>query len=410
MPSYTVHTVIAASLYGNEVGRHLARASDGRLWCFFADKPAGYSNYQLFCAYSDNKGETWTEEQITTVDIYQYTVTVAIDSQDNLHIVYAGRGRQPYTSRTGIFYRKRTATGWGTEETVALKDVSGGQQSPSIAIDSGDNVHVVWYGKGWGTYPARNQIIYCKRTAIWGSPEEITSTNVSAYGEQYPAIAIDRQDNIHLTWQSTQALLNYTMVRYRKGIAGGWHTQEDVNTHDDGYAVSPRIALDSSDNIHIVWRDMLASESWVAYNPKYRKRTIAGWGVTEDIATIAFSQKDYLTIAIDSLDNAHVVWTGQGWGTNLNKYNIQYRKRTASGWQTQEAITDEAVDHFGGSALWANFPVISGARTNIIHRDDFYIVYEKLGEAVMFYSKPTGILGNPNVDQRIYQHVERIEK
>jgi len=70
------------------------------------------------------------------------------------------------------------------------------------------------------------------------------------------------------------------------------------------------------------------------------------------------------SIAIDRSNNIHVVWEGKGWGSNPGNWNIQYRKRTSSGWQAQEGLTDKAVDQQFPNLIWALHPTVSGAKTN----------------------------------------------
>jgi hypothetical protein len=403
---HVIHSVNAASLQQNDAGRHLVKASGGRLWCVFADRPAGYSNYQLFCAWSDDGGVTWTEEQITTEDIYQYVVSLAIDSGDNLHIAYYGSGRAPYPTRNGVFYCKRTASGWGDEETVALKDVTNGQEFPAIAIDSHDDIHVVWQGKGWGDYPTYRQIIYRKKTVFGWEPEEVlTGTNLStSYGERYPAIAVDRWDDVHVVWGGTVAMPgNYSGIKYRRRTPLGWEPQENVTEELDCYHWQPRIALDSNNYVHVAWFGMMADEGWSAYNPKYRRRT-AGWWPVEKLCTTTYDQSDFLTIALDANDDVHVGWGGYGWGDHQWSTNLQYRKMTGSTWSDREPLTNEAADFWGGSAIWANFPIIGGERANILP-DSINLVTEKLGESVLFYkpdiAEEPGLIKGSNLAGRL---------
>jgi hypothetical protein len=272
--------------------------------------------------------------------------------------------------------------------------VSTGQEFPSIAIDSNDDIHVVWQGKGWGAWPNYRQIIYRKKTVFGWEPEEVlTDTHVSAtYGERYPAIALDKWDNIHVVWGGTVGPGNYSNIRYRRKTIGGWNPQEDVTTDADCYHWCPRIAIDSEDNAHVVWFGMLSSEGWVAYNPHYRMRTL-GWWPIEKLCTIDQDQNYYLTVSVDRNDAVHVEWTGQGWGSNVWNYNLQYRQKPdgtdpLGSWQAQVALTDDANDYWGGSALWAMWPLIAGSRTNILD-GGYYITYEKLGDSVEFYTPAT---------------------
>ena len=41
MAFHVIHSVNVASLQQNDAGKHLTKASNGRLWCVFADRPAG---------------------------------------------------------------------------------------------------------------------------------------------------------------------------------------------------------------------------------------------------------------------------------------------------------------------------------------------------------------------------------
>jgi len=249
-PSYTVKT--GANTYSTEgnTQRKLARKSNGDLWCVYSRYDGTYD--QIYASYSTDGGETWTEEQICSASAYQLYPSIAIDSNDNVHVVWSGKGWGTNTEYYNMQYRKRTSSGWQTQEAVTDKNYD--QYYPSIAIDSNDNIHVVWEGYGWGTNT------------------------------------------------------NYRNIQYRKRTSSGWQTQEAVT--DKNYTQSdPSIAIDSNDNIH-------------------------------------------------------VVWDGYGWGTNIEYYNIQYRKRTSSGWQTQEALTDKAVHQQYPNFIWALHPIVSGAKTN----------------------------------------------
>ncbi|MBA7635142.1 hypothetical protein ES703_42743 [subsurface metagenome] len=229
MPNYLIDTS-NATFDDNE--RKVARKSDGTLCCVYIYRTGGVN--RIWLATSTDEGRTWSTEAITTI----------------------------------------------------LSD----QAYPTIAIDSNDNIHVVWSGLGWGANP-------------------------------------DCQN-----------------IQYRRKTAGGWQAQEAV-TDTDAYQVFPVIAVDSQDNVHVAW----AGKGWGAnpgiWNEQYRQRTGAGWQAQEAITDINESQ-DVLTIAIDSSDVVHVVWSGNGWGANPGFKNLQYRQRTGAGWQAQVAITDDAINRY----------------------------------------------------------------
>ncbi len=50
------------------------------------------------------------------------------------------------------------------------------------------------------------------------------------------------------------------------------------------------------------------------------------------------------SIAVDDLNNLHVIWSGQTWGANPGWDNIQYKRRSAAGvWDAQVGLTDMAT-------------------------------------------------------------------
>ncbi len=361
MPSYSIATSIVSN---TTTGRTLARAPDGRLWTCYLKLVNSYR--QVFAAYSDNGGQTWTEEQVTSVSGNQGFPTLAVNSLGEVILVWAGLGWGTNTGYENIQYRKRTSAGWQAREAVT--DKANTQTCPSIALDSADNVHVVWSGYGWGTNTGYYNIQYRKRTSAgWQVQEAVTDVAVNqalALGTYYGLVlALDSADNVHLAWTGTGWGTNtgYKNIQYRKRTTA-WQTQESV-TDKNADQVFPSIALDSADNVHLAWTGLGWGTNTGYKNIQYRKRTTA-WQ-TQEAITDEDSNQLNPSIALDLSDNVHVAWHGQGWGTNTTVNNIQYRKRTATAWETQVGLTDSATAQVYPRLLWARWPVVSGAKTNV---------------------------------------------
>jgi len=357
MPSYTVKSGVLSSSTAYCYQRKLARASDGTLWCVYHRSDGTY--YQIYVSYSTDGGETWVEEQVTKVASHQYWPSIAIDSKDNIHIVWHGAGWGSNPSYENIQYRKRTSVDWEKQEAITDKDST--QCFSSIAVDSNDNIHVVWSGLGWGSNPDYYNIQYRKRTSSgWQVQEAVTDKNES---QTNVSIAIDSKDNIHVVWKGPGWGSNpdYYNIQYRMRTASGWEKQEAI-TDKDGHQVNPCIAIDSNDNVHVVWHGV----GWGS-NPRddiqYRKRTSSGWQAQEGVTDADDGQYNP-SIAIDSEDNVHVVWRGLGWGSNPNNYNIQHRKRTSSGWEKQEGLTDAHTNQYYPNLIWAFQPTVFGLKIN----------------------------------------------
>ncbi|MCP8306706.1 MAG: hypothetical protein H3Z49_06365 [archaeon] len=367
-PSYTVKTRTSLDSTSMTTQRALVRSSNGTLHCVYSKYDILQASIQVYYAYSEDGGVTWNEELVADPNtVNQFWPCIAIDSNDDVHVVWAGFGWGVNFDFTNIQYRMRTSDGWQVQEGVT--DVGIGQWLTSIAIDSNDNVHIVWEGWGWGINLGRVNIQYRMRTPSGGWQAQEGVTDVDA-DQAMPSIAIDSNDNVHIAWSGYGWGFNtdYKNIQYRMRTSDGWQVQEGVTDNDTSDQFYPCIAIDSNDNVHVVWDGW----GWGTYpdgvsNIHYRMRASSGWQAQEEVTDKDVDQ-DSASIAIDSKDNVHVVWHGLGWGTNPNVANIQYRMRTPSGgWQAREGLTDLpfAYGQNFPILIWSMHPTSSTVRTNV---------------------------------------------
>jgi hypothetical protein len=163
------------------------------------------------------------------------------------------------------------------------------------------------------------------------------------------------------------------------------------------------IAIDSEDKPHVVWTDQGYGDNPNTNNIQYSKKTTS-WqppeGVTDE-ALLQGASEGPPSIAIDTDDNVHVVWRGLGWGTFPDKYSIQHRIRTSTGWGMQETVAEWDPDSTGEQVrwpilMWAMHPEVSGVRTNIPDSE-----YSLIFTGVNYY-EPLGY----SVHRIVYVHVD----
>ena len=288
MPTYEIQQVAGVGL-GSQNGRKIVRKSNGDYWCCYTRSDG--TRDQIYSAYSTDDGVTWTEVQVSFV-----------------------------TAQS--------------------------QSSPAIAIDSADNLHIVWNGRGWGDNPGSENVQYKKRTTFWGSQEAITDeTNY----QRTASISIDSSDIPHVVWRGSfddGGNPDFIRIQYSNRSGGSWSNAEDIG---EGETVKedqdlPDLEVDSSNTIHIIW----AGTGHGTYPTKsqilYRDGTSGSWGTKELVTDIDAGQTS-MSIVVDTNGDIHLVWKGKGWGNNTTKDNIQYRKRESGVWQTQEAITDTSTEN-----------------------------------------------------------------
>ena len=106
--------------------------------------PLTNSPFQL----NQNDNWMWSGVEVVSVDSTSVSdnVKIAVDSQDNLHVVWQDpTNYQGVGIDADVFYMKYTASSlsWSSIEVLSKESV-GNSQAPNIAIDFEDNVHVVW--------------------------------------------------------------------------------------------------------------------------------------------------------------------------------------------------------------------------------------------------------------------------
>jgi len=325
--------------------RTMVKDSSGNLWIVY---PKYATGTQIYCNKSTDNGLTWTNETAITSGNYgRYSPSIAIDSSDNLHVVWHGY-HSGSTSYQQIRYAKYTAstTSWGTPESVTT-EASEHQQVSSISVDSSDNLHVVWHGQHSGS-TTYNQIRYRKYTLATTTWETIVNLTTEASEHQYySSIAVDPSDNLHVVWYGQDAVSpSYYQIRYRKYTLSTttWETIEN-RTSGNYHQYAPCIAVDSSSNLHLAWYGNNAAVD--GQQIRYLKYTNAvGWDasvteVTDSTLNGGTYQYQYRpSVAVDTNDDIHLVWYG-GYvdGGVYNSEQIRYRKRTAAGtWDA--SVTD----------------------------------------------------------------------
>jgi hypothetical protein len=335
-------------------GRPLARGGDGTIHCVYV-KSNGTS-IQVFYSRSNDSGVTWYEEQVSftsTSTANQTSPSVAVDSANNVHVVWTGLGWGSHVSVSNIQYRMRNASGW--QPQVAITDSSAAQTYPSVTVDSFDNVHIVWVGLGWGSHPGFRNVEYSEKTSAgeWTPQTGVTDAGAN---QDSPSVAADSFGNVHVVWAG-MGWQPYpdagSDIEYvQKSAAGNWTQREAVCDNLDDQ-IQPSMAIDSHGYVHVVWSGYGSTQ---AAGPllQYRERTQSGWGVWTGSDwsnnTLLLTLGDYsifhASVAVDSKDIVHFAWAATGWGNYTGSVNVVYRPLIPQGASLYTVLTDVPYDHY----------------------------------------------------------------
>jgi hypothetical protein len=201
MTVYSCYCHITAAV-DSEDNLHLAW-TDGRL---HAPGMYQYSNWEIYYKKLDNNGNTLIGGMRLTHAVYfSGTPYLTMDRDDNVHIVWADlrhRHELPGYWPTDIYYGKLDKNGNILVNNKRLTADYSGSGWPSIALDSGGNIHMVHYKKDYIYGPNNRRVFYSKMDNDGNLL--IPEIQIGPIQSAVPGITVDSQDNLHIVWVGTK--------------------------------------------------------------------------------------------------------------------------------------------------------------------------------------------------------------
>ena len=261
---------------------------------------------EIYIKMSTDYGTTWLPEQRITDAINERTYpSVALDTLNRVHVVWMDM-------RDGVgwqVYCKRSTDGgltWGNDIRISLDDDY--SQSPSVATDGANEVYVVWFD----SVDFWDHDIYFRKSndggVNWGSEIRI-STGQSV--EDYPTIAYEPLDKIHIAWPDYRNDVQYD-IYYRRSTDRGntWGPQTNL-TPDTFGQVECSIAASSS-HLHLAWCDARNSQPLEPDVEVYYKNSTnsgSSWNADTRLTNTDI-EPHWPNIAADAFGGAHIVYQG----------------------------------------------------------------------------------------------------
>lgn len=210
---------------------------------------------------------------------------------------------------------------WFWSNYEILSDTStANAYSPQIAIDSDNNIHVVWYDNTPDLLSSGGDsdifyISYNSEIETW-SPLELVSSE-STDTSLHPVIAVDTNDDIHIAWTDWSDYLGADTDRdvfYKKKNAGGSWTITSVISTDSTLTIHEELTIyvDNNDNLYIAWSDptdILGADGDNDIFLKFYNDTASSWSSTTLISTESSAYAYKPQIVANSLSgDVHFVW------------------------------------------------------------------------------------------------------
>ena len=214
---------------------------------------------------------TWTTATFETRPIGGDRASIALDSSGHVHIAYV----RDHTDVRMILVHATNATGTWVETDISAPayNLSGGE----IAIDSEDNIFIVYSEFPDGT-PAARARFYCY-TDSSGSWDRtlIASGTYTSYGLEC-SMVIDGSDDLHCAYIEAHPATGSRTVTYATNETGSWVNDPVDHTYSD-YARHTGIAVDSYGDVHISFYEYL-DDLWESGSLKYATLDMGSWSVT----------------------------------------------------------------------------------------------------------------------------------
>jgi hypothetical protein len=294
---------------GNSLGPAIAADSRNAVHVVWTDDTKFYG--EIHYKRSKDGGATWgSAKNLSLTSKHSGDVDMAIDSNNWIHVIWEDNTPGNFE----IFYTRSKDGGATWSAPKRLTWTPGLSSVPALAIDPSNGIHVLWYDDT----PGNLEIFYTRSKdggATWSAPKRLTWTTGASVD---PAIAVDSGNAIHVVWQDNSPGNFETYYRRSKDGGTTWGMAKRL-TWTSAQSFGPAVAADSSRIVYIVWYDGTLDnyEIYCQGSPD----SGATWFATQRLTWLS-GVSSFPDIAVDSLDNVHIVWQDDSPGN----YEIYYKK------------------------------------------------------------------------------------
>lgn len=335
---------------GNSLIPAWAIDSSGTIHLVWQDSTPGY--YDIFYKKSTDEGSTWTDAQrLTWTSGDSEYPAIAVDSSDDLHLVWMDE----WPGNGELYYMKSTDGGDSWSKSKRLTWNSGGSYEPVMAVDSSDNLHLLWYDYT----PGSAQLYYKRSTdrgATWSASQRLVWNSDPCW---HPDLAAYSSGHLYVVWMDFTAG-NYEIF-LKTSTDGGvaWSASRRL-TWTSGWSFRPQISVGPSGDLHLVWDDETPGNDELFY----RTSTDGGaaWSTSRRLTWTSGDCRNP-AMAFESPTSLHLFWDDNTPG----KEEIYYKRSTDAGatWSTSQRLTWTA-----GNSWYPAIAVVSSGRLHLFWSDN----------------------------------------
>lgn len=286
---------------------------------------------------------------------------IAIDKSDDLYVTMSVATKPASAgtpgSQTFFTMSKDGGRSWNNLPfTKNLSKSSGEAFGPSIAVTKSGTTraYIVYHDNSRGDTQA--YLVRSKKKAKFRSPKNITPGDGGAFA---PRVALDSSEAVNVVWGDTTGG-GRRVVFIRSTDQGATFGDTVDVSRSSGEAFEPEIAVDSADNINIVWQDSREGENAIMFC----RSTDGGETFSEPLrVSTGAGRATESSITVDESNRIHVVWVDESNGD----FQIYYSRSTDGG-QSFSAPLDASND--AGDEFHKPCVAASGESVYIAYQQD----------------------------------------
>jgi len=232
--------------------------------------------------------------------------SLAVDANQTIHFLYHEKSGEDRF----IYHQKSSDQGatWSVPVVVDQTCLSGGM--PSVAVDSLQRLHVCWHAKAtanstYGIYYSRSD----DGGSTWSRAQRI-SPAAADHDQLYSAIALDRQQNPHIVWNSALYSDYYEGDVYHawsQDQGTTWQPSSQISQSAFHHCFVPTIDFDSKGRCHVTYSDGRFDDQSLNAYYAYSDDGIT-WNVPVRISSSGVLYDGMVAMVVDAADQVHIAY------------------------------------------------------------------------------------------------------
>jgi PKD repeat protein len=236
--------------------------------------------------------------------------SIAVGSDGVVYLAYAGWGG---TTQSDIYFTKSSdGRTWTAPLRVNNDGGAAAQADPSIALDSRNNISLVWTDSRNGN----NDVFYSKSTdggLSFSTNVRVNDVMTNAQSDAHVAVDPVNKDLIHVVWTDTRSAATGPDIYYANSTDGGLSFNPSVRVNNDAGNTEQgqsAIAVGPNRDVYVVWRDFRTAGRGSDIYFSMSSDRGATWAPNKALNTDATAtNQQEPVIAVDASGTLYVAWT-----------------------------------------------------------------------------------------------------